>query len=106
MNLSEIMAKNTMKGQISMIAHKGGELVNGKIVGGEVLKTFTVQNLIVDTASKLMAARMAPGAITGGTNPAFQGNFVDRGLQYLAQWSRDRDCQSHGQWRNVQHDKS
>ena len=84
MNLSEIMAKNTMKGQISMIAHKGGELVNGKIVGGEVLKTFTVQNLIVDTASKLMAARMAPGAITGGTNPAFQGNFVDRGLQYLA----------------------
>jgi len=67
-----------------MCLHKGGEFVNGKLVGGEIQREQTIQNLIVDRASLLMAARMAPGAVTGATEPAFQGNFLDRGLQYLA----------------------
>ena len=83
MNLNEKYMK-PIKGQITMIAHKGGHFENGKLVGGEIIDTETIQNLIVNSASVLMAERMAPGAITGATNPAFQGNFASKGLQYLA----------------------
>ena len=83
MNLNEKYMK-PIKGQITMIAHKGGHFENGKLVGGEIIDTETIQNLIVNSASVLMAERMAPGTITGATNPAFQGNFASKGLQYLA----------------------
>ena len=69
MNLNEKYMK-PIKGQITMIAHKGGHFENGKLVGGEIIDTETIQNLIVNSASVLMAERMAPGAITGATNPA------------------------------------
>ena len=84
MNFNEKKEAQEVKGQLSMFLHKGGEFVNGKLVNGEIIREQTIQNLIVDKASQLMAARMAPGAITGATDPAFQGNFLDRGLQYLA----------------------
>ena len=84
MDYQEIIDTKEVRGQVSMILHKGGEIVNGKLVGGELIKEQTIQNLIVDRASLLMAARMAPGAITGATEAASQGNFLDRGLQYLA----------------------
>lgn len=71
-------------GQISIYNHIGGEFINGKLVNGKIIKQKTVHNLIVDKASQLMAARMAPGAITGSETVAFDGNFLDRGLQYLA----------------------
>jgi hypothetical protein len=82
--LHDLVDTKSVRGQLSLIEHKGGEFINGKLVGGEIIHEETIQNLIVDTASQLMAARMAPGAITGATDPAFQGNFVDKGLQYLA----------------------
>ena len=75
---------NKPSGQLRFILHEGGELVNGEIVGGAVLKETVIQNLIVDKASELMAARMAPGAVTGSSTPAFVGNFLDHGLQFLA----------------------
>ena len=84
MNFQEIIDTKNIKGQITFYEHQGGEFIDGKLVGGKLIKSETIQNLIVDSASKLMAARMAPGAITGATDPAFQGNFLDRGLQYLA----------------------
>lgn len=85
MKFSEDYFKNKKpSGQISMYLHQGGEIKNGQLVNGKMQKELVIQNLIVDKASELMAARMAPGAITGATAPALQGNFLDRGLQYLA----------------------
>ena len=74
----------TPKGEIALYVHKGGTIQNGEIKDGQLLDEVVIKNLIVDKASELMAARMAPGAITGATTPALQGNFLDRGLQYLA----------------------
>ena len=71
-------------GEIAIYQHIGGEFKNGKVVGGEVINKIEDHNLIVDTASILMACRLAPGAITGGADESFEGDFVDKGLQYLA----------------------
>jgi hypothetical protein len=61
MNFNENYLKNKKpSGQISMYMHQGGEIKNGKVIGGVMLKESTIQNLIVDKASELMAARMAP----------------------------------------------
>lgn len=73
-------------GEISMILHKGGEYnpKTGKIEGAkEIIDEKKVKNLIVNTASKLMAYRMAPMQLSE------MGNTVDElqnimGLQVLA----------------------
>ena len=74
----------TPEGYISMYLHKGGEFINGKLVDGQIVEHHEVHNLIVDSASKLMAGRMAPGAITGAGSASFQGSFLDHGLTHLA----------------------
>lgn len=83
MNLVEERLKRP-SGQITFILHEGGELVGDELVGGKLLNRTIIQNLIVDKASELMAARMAPGAVTGSTTPSFTGNFLNSGLQYIS----------------------
>jgi len=73
-----------IRGDLAIYQHIGGELVHGKIVGGEVINKIQDHNLIVDTASTLMAGRMAPGSITGGTDEAFAGSWFDTGLVCVA----------------------
>ena len=80
--------KNTRKphGEISMVMHKGGEYnpKTGQIEGAEkIINKQEVKNLIVNSASKLMAYRMAPMQIseTGTDVTELQGIL---GLQYLA----------------------
>lgn len=73
-------------GEISMIMHKGGTYnpATGKIEGAEkIIDKQEVKNLIVNSASKLMAYRMAPLQIseTGTDVSEIQGIL---GLQYLA----------------------
>ena len=75
------------KGQVGMILHKGGDYnkETGKIEGGQIIAEKEVKNLIVDKASELMAARLAPGDKVGlGSDGANIGNFLENGLQYLA----------------------
>jgi len=50
----------------------------------KVVREIEDHNLIVSAASTLMAGRMAPGAITGGEEESFEGDYFDHGLQYLA----------------------
>lgn len=73
-------------GSISMIMHKGGEYnpQTGKVEGvKEVVKEQEVKNLIVNSASKLMAYRMAPMQISeAGTTVDELQNII--GLQCLA----------------------
>ena len=55
--------QHVIKGEISMVMHKGGTYnpKTGKIEGAkEITKEQTTKNLIVNSASKLMAWRMAP----------------------------------------------
>ena len=73
-------------GEISMIMHRGGDYNSktGKIEGAEeIIDTKETKNLIVNSASKLMAYRMAPMQIseTGTDVTDLQGIL---GLQYLA----------------------
>ena len=73
-------------GEISMIMHRGGDYnpKTGKIEGAEeIIDTKETKNLIVNSASKLMAYRMAPMQIseTGTDVTDLQGIL---GLQYLA----------------------
>lgn len=69
-------------GQINMIIHRGGEYdkTSGTIIGGEILSEKEIPNLIVDTASQLMACRLAPGSQPGSN----EGTLLPDGLQYLA----------------------
>lgn len=72
-------------GEISMVLHKGGEYnpKTGKIENGEIIDKKDVHNLIVNTASKLMAYRMAPLQISEtGTDVSTIQDIL--GLQYLA----------------------
>jgi len=71
-------------GYITLYLHEGGEIKNGEIIGGKLLKKVAVKNLIVDRASELMAARMAPGSVTGSGTAAVNGNYLDAGIRYLA----------------------
>ena len=75
---------NTPQGEVAIYQYIGGEFKNGRVIGGQLINKFEDHNLIVDTASILMACRMCPGAITGGADEAFEGAFLDKGLQYLA----------------------
>lgn len=55
----------------------------------KVVREIEDHNLIVNSASTLMAGRMAPGAIQGGTGDSgsteyLEGDYFDHGLQYLA----------------------
>ena len=73
-------------GEISMVMHRGGDYnpKTGKIEGAEeIIDTKETKNLIVNSASKLMAYRMAPMQIseTGTDVTDLQGIL---GLQYLA----------------------
>lgn len=76
----EVMKKP--KGEIGMVLHKGGEYnpKNGKIEGGKILKESGYNNLIVNDASRLMAARLHPNNKSNGED------FLEttNGLQYLA----------------------
>lgn len=72
------------KGYLTLITHRGGTVDHDHIVGGDVVERRDFHNLIVDRASQLMAGRMAPGAITGGSEQSFIGSFLDHGIQYLA----------------------
>jgi hypothetical protein len=71
-------------GFITMIEHRGGHVVNDQLVDGELVARRDFHNLIVDSASRLMAGRMAPGSITGGSEQSRIGSFLDHGIQYLA----------------------
>ena len=76
----EVMQKP--KGEIGMVLHEGGEYnpKNGKIEGGKILKESSYNNLIVNDASRLMAARLHPNNKSNGED------FLEttNGLQYLA----------------------
>ena len=74
----------TPRGDIAIYQHIGGDFLHGKIINGQVINTFEDHNLIVDTASILMARRMAPGAITGAQDESFLGDHIDFGLRYCA----------------------
>ena len=84
MNNNEKFKKQS--GSISMVMHKGGEYnpKTGKIEGiKEVIATKEVKNLIVNSASKLMAYRMAPLQVSEtGTDISTLESI--QGLQYLA----------------------
>lgn len=69
-------------GFIGMVLHKGGEynVETDTVEGGEVLEKLEFPNLIVNSASVLMAQRMAPG----GAQNDNTGTFIADGLQYLA----------------------
>lgn len=71
-------------GYIGIVLHKGGEYDNqtDSIIGGELLEKTEFKNLIVNTASILMAQRLAPGASTGENSNT--GTNIEDGLQYLA----------------------
>lgn len=71
-------------GHVGIYLHKGGQFVNGRLIGGKMVEQVENHNLIVNSASNIMAGRMAPGAITGATDAALTGNFLDYGIQYLA----------------------
>lgn len=75
---------NIPVGTIGLIEHQGGEYKNGRIVGGKLIKKRIIRNLIVDKASELMAARMAPGATIGSGTASLTGDMLDNGLQFLA----------------------
>lgn len=62
-NNEDYKKQHIIKGEISMVMHKGGEYnpKTGKIEGAkEITKEQKTKNLIVNKASELMAWRMAP----------------------------------------------
>lgn len=74
-------------GSISMIMHKGGEInpKTGKLEGvKEIITQKEVKNLIVNTASNLMAYRMAPLQISTDSGIDVDTLASLQGLQYLA----------------------
>lgn len=75
----------TPEGQIGFILHKGGKYnpETGKVEGGEILAQKEVKNLIVETASVLMARRLAPGDNPTSPAPEVPLDSVS-GLKYLA----------------------
>lgn len=83
---------NRPKGTVTMIMHKGGEfdLTTNSVVNGTEIARRQIKNLIVNEASRFMAARMAPGATNGkmhGSNyepGRTDGEFESCGLKYLA----------------------
>lgn len=71
-------------GYIGMILHKGGEWdakTQSLTPDAEIIEKVEFKNLIVNSASVLMAQRMAPSADTSTTTA---GDFIANGLQYLA----------------------
>lgn len=74
--------KKPTSGEIGMILHKGGEYdpKTDSIKDGEIIAQKEIKNLIVDKASVLMAARLAPGYDINVNT----GSFLEQGLQYLA----------------------
>lgn len=80
MNSSDQFKKPS--GYIDMILHRGGEYDHklNTIVNGEIIEKLEFPNLIVNSASVLMAQRIAPGA----GQDILTGNFIPDGLQYLA----------------------
>lgn len=76
----------TPAGQVNMVLHKGGTYneKTGKLEGvEEIVAEKEVKNLIVNTASQLMAYRMAPLQVSEtGTDVTTIKNIL--GLQYLA----------------------
>jgi hypothetical protein len=84
--MNNIEEFKTPVGQIGLVLHRGGELnpETGKVEGGEILEQIEMKNLIVNSASKLMAMRIAPG-INPKTDPVDNtGLGTPDGLQYLA----------------------
>lgn len=83
---------NKPSGYITMILHKGGDydLSTGKVVNGLELDRREFKNLIVNSASSFMAARMAPGKVNGKIiNSSYSagitgGEFETCGLKCLA----------------------
>ncbi|AEO93450.1 gp190 [Bacillus phage G] len=80
MNSSEEFKQPT--GHIGIILHRGGEydIETNTVQGGELLEQIEFKNLIVNTASTLMAQRLAPGYEQNKNT----GTFIADGLQYLA----------------------
>ena len=76
---------NTPQGQIGFILHKGGtyDPQTNTIKGGEILAQKEVKNLIVETASVLMARRLAPGDNATSPAPSIPYEAIS-GLKYLA----------------------
>ena len=73
------------EGQVSFVLHRGGEFnpQTGKVEGGEIIAEKEVKNLIVETASVLMARRLAPGDSPTDPEPDTPLAAIN-GLQYLA----------------------
>lgn len=65
-------------GEITIFQHKGGyfDIERQEFIGGEVLGRETMKNMIVNSASILMAQRMANN-VSGAV-------IMDKGIQYLA----------------------
>ena len=76
---------NTPQGQIGFILHRGGtyDPQTNTIKGGEILAEKEVKNLIVNSASVLMARRLAPGDNTTSPVPPIDYEPIS-GLKYLA----------------------
>ena len=76
---------NTPQGQIGFILHRGGtyDPQTNTIKGGEILAEKEVKNLIVESASVLMARRLAPGDNTTSPVPPIDYEPIS-GLKYLA----------------------
>ena len=76
---------NTPQGQIGFILHRGGtyDPQTNTIKGGEILAEKEVKNLIVNSASVLMARRLAPGDNTTSPVPPIDYDPIS-GLKYLA----------------------
>ena len=76
---------NTPQGQIGFILHRGGtyDPQTNTIKGGEILAEKEVKNLIVESASVLMARRLAPGDNTTSPVPPVDYEPIS-GLKYLA----------------------
>jgi hypothetical protein len=84
----------TPTGSVTMILHKGGNLSleKNEIIDGEIIAKREIKNLIVNSASTLMAMRMAPGKIEGHVDVAtgeyipgkVGGEYNTSGLKFLA----------------------
>lgn len=75
----------TPQGQVSFTLHKGGKFnpETGKVEGGEIQAQKEVKNLIVETASVLMARRLAPNDNSTSPAPEIPAEAIS-GLKYLA----------------------
>lgn len=86
MNGQEVFQK-PITGYVGMFLHKGGEYDIQRLRmtdDARIIRSTEFENLIVNTASTLMAQRLAPGNSSSvGSTPNYN-DYIAYGLQYLA----------------------